>query len=84
MVRLPLSTRDELTFGKKRGVANASGLLYAMREIQSEIHKYFRNQILNPKSRKNNGESEFNKVDNDRSRIARTRCRSTTVQVVTS
>ena len=30
MVRLPLSTRDELTFGKKRGVANALGLLYTM------------------------------------------------------
>ena len=32
-----------------------------------KIHKYIRNQILNPKSCKNNGESEFNKVDNDRS-----------------
>ena len=27
---IPLSTTDELTFGKKRGVANALGLLYAM------------------------------------------------------
>ena len=30
MVSLSLSTRDELAFGKKRGVANALGLLYAM------------------------------------------------------
>ena len=57
MVTLSLSTRDELAFGKKRGVANALGLLYAMWEIQSEIHKYIRNQTLNPKSCKNNGES---------------------------
>ena len=27
---LPLSTRDELIFGKNQGVANALGLLYAM------------------------------------------------------
>ena len=36
-------------------------------EKSNQKYTNIRNQILNPKSCKNKGESEFNKVDNDRS-----------------